>query len=204
MIEATIKKAEEDGNVFSDSLQLFLRTAEQKLGNILENNKDKEITRSGSADSTGDDSLDNLMMDIASMGWKEGINNLLDEGHENSTRGGNYTTDGGTALLATEDSTTATSYTLGDNGQSTYFTEHDQSTYFTGHDQSTYFNEAASYASSATEPSEYRDVSSHLLRPLNFNMSRKQALQYRMDEEGGFPSHTDDIYSAAENTQASF
>ena len=35
LIEATIKKAEEDGNVFSDSVRLFLRTAEQKLGNIL-------------------------------------------------------------------------------------------------------------------------------------------------------------------------
>ena len=45
LIEAIIKKAEEDGNVFSDSLRLFLRTAEQKLGNILDIFKEMNMNK---------------------------------------------------------------------------------------------------------------------------------------------------------------
>ena len=178
LIEATIKKAEEDGNVFSDSLRLFLRTAEQKLGNILDTKENLKISRSGSADSTGDDSLDHLMMDIAAKGWRQGIKGLLGDDLETSTSGaGEYTTDGRSALVETDDSATATLSSLGGNGQSTYFTGRGQSTYFSG------IAGATSCASSATGHSEYTK---------------------EWDDSEEFSSQIDDIFSATDYTKLSF
>lgn len=184
LIEDTIKKAEQDGNVFSDSLRTFLRTAEQKLGKILDNNENIEVSRSGSADSTGDDSLDNLMMDIAAKGWRKGINNLLGDDAETLTSMGEYyTTDGGSTLLESDDSATATSSLLGGNGQSTIFTAGN--------------GEATSCASSATGQSEYTGGSTRLLEPLEFNKSR-ETLQH------GWNDNVDDVFSATEYTKRSF
>ncbi len=182
LIEATIKKAEGDGNVFSDSLRHFLRTAEQKLGRILDNNQNLEITASGSADSTGDDSLDNLMMNIAAKGWRQGINNLLGEDAQTLTSGGgDYTTDGGSTLLESDDSATATSSSI-EHGQSSYFTGHGQSTYFSGN------GGATSCASSATGQSE---CSTHLLNTLDF-------------DKGELSSQGGDAFSATDFPRGSF
>jgi Na+/H+ antiporter NhaC len=182
LIEATIQKAEQDGNKFSDSLRIFLRTAEQKLGKIMDNNENLEIAGSVSADSTGDDSLDNLMQDIAAKGWRTGINNLLGDDAETTTSGGEYyTTDGGSSLQETDDSATATSSSSIDgNGQSTYFTGH---------------GDITSYASSATGPStsEYTTGSSRLLDPLEFNKVRQALPKGWNDNE--FSSQVDDVFS---------
>jgi Na+/H+ antiporter NhaC len=162
LIEATVKETEQDGNVFSESLRTFLRTAEQKLGKIMDNNENLEISRSVSADSTGDDSLDHLMQDIASKGWRKGINDLLGDDAEGETSGGEYyTTDwGSSSLQETDDSATATSSSIEGNGQSTYFTDH---------------GDITSCASSATGPStsDYTIGSSRLMHPLEFNKVRQ-------------------------------
>jgi len=189
LIEATIKKAEQDGNMFSDSLRIFLRTAEQKLGNILDNNESLEISGSGSADSTGDDSLDNLMMDIAAKGWRTSINNLLGDDAETLTSvGEDYTTDGGSTLLESDDSATATSSSIGGNGQSTYFSGN---------------GDVTSCGSSATDPSEFSAGTSRLLDPLEFNKSR-QTLHHGWDDNEECLSRVDDVFSITDYTKASF
>jgi len=189
LIEATIKKAEQDGNMFSDSLRTFLRTAEQKLGKILDNNESLEISGSGSADSSGDDSLDNLMMDIAAKGWRTSINDLLGDDAETLTSAGeDYTTDGASTLLESDDSATATSSSLGGNGQSTYFTNN---------------GDVTSCASTATGRSEYSTGTSRLLNPLEFNKTR-QTLQHGWDDNEELSSRVDDIFSATDYTKASF
>jgi len=185
LIDTTVKEAEQDGNVFSESLRTFLRTAEQKLGKIMDNNENLEISRSVSADSTGDDSLDYLMQDIASKGWRKSINNLLGDDAEAGTSGGEYyTTDGGSSSLQeSDDSATATSSSsIEGNGQSTYFTDHGAIT---------------SCASSATGPStsDYTAGSSQLMKPLEFNKVR-QPLPNRWNDND-FSSQVDDVFSAA-------
>jgi len=185
LIDATVKEAEQDGNMFSESLRTFLRTAEQKLGKIMDNNENLEISRSVSADSTGDDSLDYLMQDIASKGWRKSINNLLGDDAEAGTSGGEYyTTDGGSSSLQeSDDSATATSSSsIEGNGQSTYFTDHGAIT---------------SCASSATGPStsDYTTGSSRLMKPLEFNKVR-QPLPNRWNDND-FSSQVDDVFSAA-------
>jgi Na+/H+ antiporter NhaC len=178
LIEATIKNAEKDGNMFSDSLRTFLRTAEQKLGKILDNNENLEVSGSASADSTGDDSLDNLMMDIAAKGWRKGINNLLgdeEDGESLTSAGEEYTTDEASTLMESDDSATATSSSLGGNGQSTYFTGN---------------GDITSCASSATDPSEF---SSRLIEPLEFSKSRETLQHGRWNNNEEF--QIDDAFS---------
>ena len=96
LIEATIKGSEKEGNIFSESLRMFLRTAETKFDDAaagLDLNDDSE-----SADS-GDDSLDNLMLGIAQNGWRSTIRELEgdedDAGTETTGPGEGYTTTGG-------------------------------------------------------------------------------------------------------------
>ena len=187
MIEETIKKAEKDGNVFSDSLRVFLRTAEKKLGNIMEE-EGLEIVGSTSTYSNGDDSLDNLMSDIAAKGWRERFNNLLGDGSETMTSGGeDYTTDGTSSFLATDDSATATSSFSAGNGQSTFFSGN---------------GDATSIGSTSTGPSAYSTGISTLQNPLQFNKSR-QTLQEWTDNDSS--SGADDEYTATgEYTKASF
>jgi len=188
MIEDTIKKAEQDGNVFSDSLRYFLRTAEHQLGRILEKNENLEITASASQDSTGDDSLDNLMSGIAAKGWRQGINSLLEEDAQTITSGGGeYITD------ETDDSATNASSSIGGNGQSTYFTG-GQSTYFSGN--------TTSCASTATEAQS--ESSTLLLNPLDFDKSRNQSLQSGWNDKGELSSQGGDAFSATDFTTGSF
>mmetsp|Transcript_12524 Transcript_12524/g.12287 ORF Transcript_12524/g.12287 Transcript_12524/m.12287 type:complete len:840 (+) Transcript_12524:1-2520(+) len=185
MIEATIKKAEKDGNIFSESLRVFLRTAEQRLGKIMEG-ESLEVNGSTSGDSSGDDSLDNLMSDIAAKGWRERFNSLLGDGGETVTSGGgeDYTTDG--SFLATDDSGTATSSSSADNGQSTFFSAN---------------GDVTSLGSTSTGPS-YSTGISVLQNPLQFNKSR-QVLQAWTDNESS--SCADDEYTdTGDYTKASF
>lgn len=138
LIEATIKNSEKDGNIFSESLRMFLRTAETKLDQIMSEGS-LDIRPSQSADSGDDDSLDNLMMDIATKGWKSAVDEATrrDDGDtdvtgigEGYTTGGGYTTDGvGSEAEESEDSHSITSSsTVGEDGQSTAFTsEHEDS-----------------------------------------------------------------------------
>ena len=105
LIEATIKKAEQDGNVFSDSLRTFLRTAQENLGNMLDDNRNQGISASASTESGGDDdddddSLDNLMMNIAAKGWRASINNILGDAKNKD----DYSTDGGSSMMESDES----------------------------------------------------------------------------------------------------
>uniref|UniRef100_A0A7S4AB14 Na+/H+ antiporter NhaC-like C-terminal domain-containing protein n=1 Tax=Pseudo-nitzschia australis TaxID=44445 RepID=A0A7S4AB14_9STRA len=185
LIEATIKKAELDGNVFSDSLRNFLRTAQMNLGNMLEDPQSMEISASGSGESSGDDSLDNLMMNIAANGWRSSINNLLGDGAETVTSGGGYTTDGGSSMMESDDSATAGSSSLGGHGQSTYYSGN---------------GDVTSCASSTTGPSTYSTSTSGLLNPLEFGKSR-QSLHGWTDNED---FSTNDDGNATDYTKASF
>ena len=188
IIEATIKKAEKDGNIFSDSLRVFLRTAEQKLGNIMEDGN-AEITGSTSADSSGEDSLDNLMSDIAAKGWRARFNNLLGDSAETVTSAGEeYTTDGSDSFLATDDSATATSYSSAGNAQSSFYSAN---------------GDAASLGSTSTGPSAYSTGISTLQNPLQFNKSRK-ALQAWTDNEESSSGADDDCTETGDYTKASF
>jgi len=181
LIEATIKKAELDGNVFSDSLRTFLRTAQFNLGYMLDDHESAEITGSGSGESSGDDSLDNLMMNIATKGWRARINNLLRDGPVPSA-GEDYTTDGASGMIESDDSATS----------------------FGGHDPSSYYSrngDIASCSSSATGPSTYTTGTSQLLNPLQFEKSR-QSLHEWNETEDFFT--TPDDFSAETYTKASF
>ncbi len=188
MIEDTIKMTEQDGNAFSDSLRNFLRTAEQKLGRILESNEKLEIAPSASQDSTGDDSLDNLMLDIAAKGWRQGIDNLLGEDSQTMTSGGgDYTTD------ESDDSATNVSSSIGGNGQSTYFT---------GGQSTSFSDNATSCASTATGAQS--ESSTLSLNPLYLAKPRNQSLQSRWSDKGEFSSHGGDAFSTTDFTRGSF
>ena len=137
MIEATITKAETDGKVFSDSLRVFLRTASEYAGKIIEgdtkkgnvtNNKSLKVPGSASADSDGDDSLDNLMSDILTKGRRGRFNNLGDSANTVSSGAEDYTTDGNGSFLETDISETATLFSSTDNGESTIFSSNGDDT----------------------------------------------------------------------------
>lgn len=115
LVEATIKEGETSGGVFSPSLRKYLRTAETKLDKMIDEEESVEFDNDGSTDgSHTDDSLDNLMLNIASKGWSA-VRGLAGKVSETE-----YTTDGdGTSTIG--DSYTATSFSVG-NGQSTAYT----------------------------------------------------------------------------------
>lgn len=187
LIEATIKKAEEDRIAFSDSLRMFLRTAEQKLGNILENNESSEVSRSGSGESNGDDSLDNLMLNMASKGWRASINNILGDGNETVTSAGeDYTTDGGSSMMESDDSAAATTFSVGRNGPRTYYSG---------------YGDITSCGSSTTGPSTYSIGTSLLVDPLDLEKSRQSFRGWKDNEDFSAPP---DDFTANEYTQASF
>ena len=137
MIEATMTKAETDGKVFSDSLRVFLRTASEYAGKIIEgdtktgnvtNNKSLKVPGSASADSDGDDSLDNLMSDILTKGRRGRFNNLGDSANTVSSGVEDYTTDGNGSFLETDISETATLFSSTDNGESSIFSSNGDDT----------------------------------------------------------------------------
>lgn len=218
LIEATIKKAEQDGNFLSESLRTFLRTAERKLGNIMDD-ESLEISGSGSVTSNGDDSLDNLMLDIAAKGWRSSMNNILGAETEMSA-GEEYTTDGGSTLLESDDSATATSSSVGNGqstfytvnggqstyfngGQSTYYTVNGQSTYYDGNGQSSYAgNGDATSCASTTTGTGYSTGTSRLLNPLEFGKSH-QELQDGWTDNEELSCRAED-FSATDYTKASF
>lgn len=111
-IEATIKKAEKDGNIFSDSLRMFLRTADKKLHSLMDE-ESLEIQASESAEVSLDDSLDNLMLNISSKDWRAAVNALQANNHNDAdgSTGGDYTTDGASTGIESDDSASATSST---------------------------------------------------------------------------------------------
>jgi hypothetical protein len=144
LIEATIKKSEKDGNIFSDSLRQFLRTAEQNMNRIIsEGPEDIEEIQGSSSEYSNDDSLDHLMLDIAKKGWTSAIEELAEgdsesqlSGHKGGGTAG-YTTDGLNSVMEDTDDSAGTS--IG-SSSSTGF---DQSTAFTTDNEASTEGEAS-------------------------------------------------------------
>lgn len=163
LIEATIRKAEKDGNIFSDSLRMFLRTAEKKLDDIMDE-ESLDLEASESADVSVDDSLDNLMMDIASTDWRTAVDKLQAATNQDDADGsveGDYTTDGGSSGIESDDSNSTSSSTAG----------YDKSTAFTG--DGTSFNGDGTSRATSHGPSILTEDLSKLQSPLEFGKSRK-------------------------------
>jgi len=175
LIEATIKSAENEGNFFSESLRMFLGT-ESKFDEHITNDESLKIQDSESGDS-GDDSLDNLVSDIAAKGWKSALEDLEEDedgvtaasdtvgGYSTSTSvegdttaggyttTGEYTTDGlGSVMEESDDSASvsATSATTSSSAQLDQSSTFGQSTAFTtiNSDQSFSHDEATSTSTS--------------------------------------------------------
>lgn len=185
LIEATIKSSEKDGNIFSESLRLFLRTAETKLDQIMSESSldiQASLQASQSAESGDDDSLDNLMMDIAAKGWKSAADEAVrgDDGDteatgtgEGYTTGGGYTTDGvGSEAEESDDSVSASSSSsTGEDGQSTAFTTEHEDSDSNGENTSTGTSNGPSLSASEGTPGiNSRGVDpSVLMNPLAFH-----------------------------------
>jgi Na+/H+ antiporter family len=132
LVEATIRESDNEGNVFTPSLRNYLRTADTKLDKMMDEEEESvslENDGSGSGDdddddgeedddgsqtdgSHTDDSLDNLMMNIASKGWSA-VRQLT--GVANTAEDDGNSTDNGDSYMST------TSYSVG-NGHSTAYT----------------------------------------------------------------------------------
>lgn len=188
LIEATIKKAEKDGNIFSDSLRMFLRTAEKKIDQIMDE-ESLDLQASESADVSVDDSLDNLMMDIASKDWRSAVDELQDgnRGDPDGSVEGDYTTDGASSAMETDDSASTSSYSAG----------YDKSTAFTG--DGTSFNGDGTSRGTSHGPSVETEDTSRLHSPLEFGKSRKMLPSWLDGEFSVASSH-----DAGHETKASF
>jgi hypothetical protein len=204
---------------------MFLRTAESKLDDAaagLDLNDDSE------SDGSGDDSLDNLMLDIAAKGWISTIRELEGDeddagtettgGGEGYTTGGGYTTAGGYTTDGIgsvmeesdnndddDDSASGTSSSA-EFGQSTAFTTDND-----GSDQSsTNTNEDGASTGTSNGPSMtaaegpldvFKMDPTSLINPLTFNNTRNVFAKWIGVQES---SDADDIESAKGFSKASF
>lgn len=217
LIEATIKSSEKDSNIFSESLRMFLRTAETKLDLIMsENSMDiqRTLQASKSAESGDDDSLDNLMLDIAANGWKSTADEPVqdDDGDtevtgigEGYTTGGGYTTDGAGSGVDESDDSASSSSSNGVDGQSTAFTTDHEDSDSNGDNTSTGTSNGPSLtASEGTQGDGNKGVDPEVLRnPLAFHKTHNMfawmgGLHISADE-----TETDNE-SAKDYTKASF
>jgi hypothetical protein len=206
LIEATIKSSEKEGNIFSESLRMFLRTAETKLDQIMSDGS-IDIQASESND-TDDDSLDNLMMDIAAKGWKPAANVAAKqengdtetvEGYTTAggyTTGGDYTTDGGQSILEeSDDSASASTTTSSGGGQSTAFTTDAEN-------QSTSTSTGPSvYTSEGTQGAE-EQMRATLMNPLVFHKSHQVFAWMNGTDESN--DETSTAYGSRDPSKASF
>ncbi|KAL3912248.1 MAG: hypothetical protein SGILL_006958 [Bacillariaceae sp.] len=138
LIEATIESSEKDGNIFSESLRMFLRTAQNNLDHIMsEGSIDIKASESNGSD---DDSLDHLMSDIAAKGWKSAVELAgkdddaetdAGDGYTTAggyTTGGEYTTDGGHSTMGESEYSASAVTTSSGDGHSTAFTTDGENT----------------------------------------------------------------------------
>ncbi|KAL3920922.1 MAG: hypothetical protein SGILL_003020 [Bacillariaceae sp.] len=209
LIEATIKSSEKDGNIFSDSLRMFLRTAETKLDQIMsEGSIDLKATDSNDSD---DDSLDHLMMDIATKGWKSAVDiagkeddaeTATGEGYTTTggyTTAGDYTTDGGPSVLEDSDdsASASTASSSGRDGRSTAFTTD-------GENQSTSTSNGPSLSESEGTQGAEEQMRSTLMNPLAFHKSHQVFAWMNGSEESQEDTETDTAYGSTDPSKASF
>jgi hypothetical protein len=186
---------------------MFLRTAETKLDQIMSDGS-IDIQASESND-TDDDSLDNLMMDIAAKGWKPAANNVAAkqengdtetvEGYTTAggyTTGGDYTTDGGQSILEeSDDSASASTTTSSGGGQSTAFTTDAEN-------QSTSTSTGPSvYTSEGTQGAE-EQMRATLMNPLVFHKSHQVFAWMNGTDESN--DETSTAYGSRDPSKASF
>ena len=209
LIEATIKSSENDGNIFSESLRMFLRTAETKLDQIMsEGNIDLKATESNDSD---DDSLDHLMMDIATKGWKSAVDiagkeddveSATGEGYTTTggyTTSGDYTTDGGPSILEDSDdfASASSASSSGRDGRSTAFTTD-------GENQSTSTSNGPSISESEGTQGAEEQMRSTLMNPLAFHKSHQVFAWMNGSEESQEDTETDTAYGSSDPSKASF
>jgi Na+/H+ antiporter NhaC len=184
LIEATIKKAENDGNIFSDSLRMFLRSAEKKIDSLMDE-ESLEIQASESNEVSLDDSLDHLMSGIASNDWRVAVDALQGSNHDDDADGstrGDYSTDGASSGVESDDSASASSSSSA--GKSTAFTG-DGATAYTVDGEST---SRATSVGPSIATAEFSDLKS----PLEFGKSRK-VLPAWLDGEMSVASSCSDV-----------
>jgi Na+/H+ antiporter NhaC len=208
LIGSTITNPEKDCNIFSESLRMFLRTAETKLDEIMTDGR-IDIQASQSAESGDDDSLDNLMMDIAAKRWKPAVNsasmgNDVNTGvtrtGEGCLNGGSHISDGiGSEVESIDYDSDSTTSSMVEDTQSTAFTSLNEDSDSNGSNSTTGTSHGRSLIPSpdATPKIDSGRVDqSVLMNPLAFHKSHNLLVWM-----GGHKVSSDEVKADRESTK---